>query len=398
MDFLPLSKELTKKLTRDEKKTNGIYFTPTSTVKDAINEVSKIIPFKKTLKILEPSCGSGEFLNGLKNKWPSSSITGIEINETIIRDLKKVEEDGITIIKCNYLDYKSEAYYDLIIGNPPYFVMNDKRYKYIYKPYFTGRLNIFIPFIVNSLNILNDKGILAFILPSSFLNCLYYDNLRNHINLSFDVLQIKYCKAKYMDTQQETILFIVQKTNSSSSNNKFLMKLAQYTIFGVPEDIKRLKELKEHSTTLENLGFEAKIGEIVWNQHKDKLTYDDGDTLLIYNTNIKEGEFKNIISTNKEKKPCIKKKGRNTPLLIVNRGYGMGNYVFDFCLIDGKREYLVENHLICLHSKNTSIDAYEKVILSFKDKRTIEFIKLYFKNNAINCSELIRILPIYQDI
>jgi hypothetical protein len=41
---------------------------------------------------------------------------------------------------------------------------------------------------------------------------------------------------------------------------------------------------------------------------------------------------------------------------------------------------------------------YNKVIKSLNDKRTQEFINLYFGNNAINTTELNYILPIYYDI
>jgi hypothetical protein len=48
--------------------------------------------------------------------------------------------------------------------------------------------------------------------------------------------------------------------------------------------------------------------------------------------------------------------------------------------------------------KTELIKMYEKVIKSLNDKRTQEFIKLYFGNNAINTTELNYILPIYYDI
>ena len=46
--------------------------------------------------------------------------------------------------------------------------------------------------------------------------------------------------------------------------------------------------------------------------------------------------------------------------------------------------------------KNELLKMYDMVINSLKDKRTKEFIKLYFSNNAINTTEISEILPIYQ--
>ena len=87
-------------------------------------------------------------------------------------------------------------------------------------------------------------------------------------------------------------------------------------------------------------------------------------------------------------------------MLLINRGYGVGNYSFNYCLIKGGFEYLVENHLICIANNNTMSNAelislYEKIIKSFENEKTKEFIKLYFGNNAINTTEINYMLPIF---
>jgi len=87
-------------------------------------------------------------------------------------------------------------------------------------------------------------------------------------------------------------------------------------------------------------------------------------------------------------------------LLVINRGYGNADYKFNYCLIDINKPYLIENHLICIKytgtlEKELLKSKYLKIIESFKDKRTIDFIKLYFSNNAINTAELNHLLPIY---
>jgi hypothetical protein len=90
-------------------------------------------------------------------------------------------------------------------------------------------------------------------------------------------------------------------------------------------------------------------------------------------------------------------------MIVINRGYGVGEYKFNYCLIDETNEYLIENHLICIEcntelTHDELIILYKKILLSLNDKRTIEFITIYFGNNAINTTELNNILPIYQDI
>ena len=85
---------------------------------------------------------------------------------------------------------------------------------------------------------------------------------------------------------------------------------------------------------------------------------------------------------------------------MLNRGYGKGKYRFNYLLIDGSFEYLIENHLICIEyiekiTKRKLINLYKKIIKSFNDSRTKLFVKLYFGNCMINSTELFKILPIY---
>ena len=154
------------------------------------------------------------------------------------------------------------------------------------------------------------------------------------------------------------------------------------------------------SKSLWELGFKASVGNIVWNQCKDILTYDESKTRLIYSSDIMENSLSIKKYKNPDKKNFINKQGYTCPILVINRGYGVGEYNFSYCLIDEQKEYLVENHLICIESKTslpreTLISVLKKILESLKDKRTIDFIKMYFGNNAINITELNHILPIY---
>jgi hypothetical protein len=245
---------------------------------------------------------------------------------------------------------------------------------------------------------LNTNGILSFILPKSFLNCLYYDKTRKYLN-EFQILHIVECNGEYIDTEQETILIVIQKVDSKS-NDKYCLS-NDYTIFGTPDSIVKLTELYNGSTTLSKMGFTVTVGTVVWNQVKNHLT-DNKKTLLIYSSDIKNKELLIKKYSNEEKKNYINKKGDTEPLLVINRGYGVGKYDFEYCLINRDKdiEYLIENHLICIKYKNRIdkkelICLYDKIIQSFENKKTEDFIKLYFGNNAINTTELCEMLPIY---
>ena len=408
MDYSTLSKELTSKLSKDEKKDNGIYFTPPSCI---YNNLQLLQPYISNItSVLEPSCGSGEYIRALNSLYPTLNITGIEYNKTIYDSIVgHFSGENITIRNADYLQYKPATKYDLIIGNPPYYVMKKDAVSKEYHKYFDGRPNIFILFIVKSLQLLNENGILSFILPKNFLNCLYYDKTRAFIKDKFQILHIVDCKDdKYIETQQETIILIVKKCGHNSEienllidNSQFILSISDHTIF-TNEQI-RIKELYNGAKTLSELGFKVSVGTVVWNQCKDILTDDNTQTRLIYSSDIQNNALAMKQYNNDQKKNYIKKAGNRRPLIVINRGYGVGEYKFNYCLIDTDKDYLIENHLICIEyisleeelSRKELIDKYNKIINSLKDKRTQEFIDVYFGNNAINTTELNSVLPIY---
>ena len=395
--YSQLSKDITKQLTKKEKKDNGIYFTPPSTVIKNIRYLKKLnMNFER---ILEPSCGTGEFLNALSSQLPESSIVAVEKNTTIYDSLQNQFPERIQIYNDDFITRNIDDKFNLIIGNPPYFVLKKKDVPSIYNDYYTGRPNIFIIFIIKSLSLLAEDGILSFVLPKSFTNCLYYDNTRKFINENYTILNIENCDDKYIETKQETITFVIQN-KKPQKKIKFVLKINNFTIFGSKKMITKIKKLYKNSTNLDKLGFTVNVGNVVWNQCKDILTTDSTQTRLIYTSDISNKQLGCKQYKNEQKKNYINKKGENKPLLVLNRGYGVGTYNFEYCLINCDFDYLIENHLVCIRPKENTTDdiliaMYKKIMSSFENEKTKEFIKLYFGNSAVNTTELNYILPIY---
>jgi adenine-specific DNA-methyltransferase len=429
--FSNLSYTLTKHINKKEKHDNGIYFTPPNTIIRCLEIISKhrgeaTVPLHN---ILEPSCGSCEFIEKARLYYPNASITGVEYNKTIYENIKykyanaanaATDDTGIVrIIEGDFLKTAFCEKFDLIIGNPPYYVLPKTDVDRQYYAYFDGRPNIFLLFIIKSMTLLADDGILCFILPKSFLNCLYYNKTRKYIYDNYTIISILECEDDYIDTEQQTIIFIIQKganaANAANNNKNYILDNLSnhYTIFATLDVITRLNELYIHATTLNALQFKVSVGNIVWNENKALLTDDPQKTRLIYSSDIKNNTLSIKKYANSDKKNYINKSGTNEPLLVINRGYGVGNYNFEYSLIncssgssgssgssDGDdcdiKEYLIENHLICIRCEcDADKDKYIQIYKSFGDERTAEFIKLYFGNNAINTTELSYILPIY---
>ena len=385
--FSKLSIDITSNISNDIKKNEGIYFTPNSIID--LN-LALLKPYYKNIKtVLEPSCGSCQYI--LKLDYIFDNIVGIEYNNYIYEQIKDLKfKNKVNILNCDFIKYNTNEKFDLIIGNPPYIVIDKKNVDKKYFDYFTGRPNLFILFIIKCLGLLNDNGILSFILPNSFMNCLYYDKLRNYINNNFEILNIVECNDNCLNTKQNTIIFIIRKNKVIL--NKFILILYGYTIFNTEDNIIKLKQLYNNTNNLNKLGFNVSIGSIVWNQCKEILT-DDIKTRLIYSSDVIDCKLELTKYKNSSKKNYINKKGKTNSIIVINRGYGVGEYKLNYCIIDVDYDYLVENHLICIEHADKSI--YTKIINSFNNIKTKEFIKLYFGNNAINIEELLNILPIY---
>ncbi len=413
--FTDLSIDLTKKLTLKTKKDNGIYFTPKSIIEKNFDIIKKIKGFSfKT--VLEPSCGSCEYIKYIDSISDNISITGIEFIDEIYQSIKDLKFKNETkIVHHDFINYSNtnSAKYDLIIGNPPYFVVSKDKLTSTYgtkdeEVFYDGRPNMFILFLIKAITKMEKNGVLSFILPKNFINCLYYNKLRQHIFDNYTIIDIVDCAIddQYLETKQDTIIFIFQNIKPSKDyNKKWTMLINDYCIFNTPQNIQKLYELYKGASTLDEQGFDVKVGSIVWNQHKSKLTEDASNTLLIYNSNIKNNKLELVEYDNPEKKKYIMMEGKTDPLLVLNRGYGKGQYTFNYCLIDIKEPYLIENHLIMIINKNKNkslaktkdelINKYKKIIDSFNNQKTKEFVEIYFGNNAINTTEIKHILPIY---
>ena len=399
MNYSELSYSLTKQLEKDDKKQQGIYFTPPQTIRRIVDLLT---PYMSSIEnILEPSCGSCEFINTIQRDYPNKQILGIEQNNDIYKSIKRYSNQQVTLLHGDFLKYRSRSGFDLIIGNPPYFVMGKQDVDKQYLPYFDGRPNIFILFIIHSLSLLKSNGILCFVLPKCFMNSFYYDKTRKYIANRFQVLNLFNCQDDYIETKQETVVLIVRNCPSEKVS-KYIFQIQNQTVFGTPSNIERFAQLLQNSTTLKELGFRVSIGNVVWNQVKSLLTDDETKTRLIYSSNIENKQFVSKNYTNDAKKSFINKPGVRGPMLVINRGYGTGTYNFEYCLLNPNFDYLIENHLMCIHYEKDHrpkelIELYQKIIRSFENPKTQDFIQHYFGNSAINSTELNTILPIYFD-
>lgn len=403
--FSNLTIEVTKNLTKTEKKQFGIYITPNTIIKCLDESITEHLGSEKTQikNILEPSCGTCEMVNYCDNNYNNVVIDAVEFNDKIYNSIKDLTfKNNVNIINNNFMLFKPDKLYDLIIGNPPYFVCKKSDVPEEYEEYIHGRPNIFGLFILHSLSLLKPGGLLALIIPKSFLNSLYYSKIRNYIKDTCCIVKIDdYSNLNdFIDTEQSTFGLILKKNTTSHTPTECNYSMIFNGNYIFTDNSSELKNLFKNSTTLNNMGLKVRTGQIVWNEHKEELTDDDNDTILIYNSNIsKDNKLEIKKFNNQEKKQYINRDGRIEPVLVVNRGNGNSEYKLNYALID-EGPFLIENHLNEIYSpkkmdRKKLLELYNKIMDSFKNPKTKKFIELFLGNNGLSKTELETIFPIY---
>lgn len=156
-----------------EKTTEGVlneFYTPQNVIDKVWQIVDAVHPNAQS--VLEPSSGIGKFAQGR-----SEQFTMYEIDETSSR-IARLLNPNATVINEPYQkqffdkderllnkEYKQKQY-DLVIGNPPYGAYTGK-WKGLGEGKEFSRYEEY--FISRGLDALNDTGVLAFVVPSSFL-------------------------------------------------------------------------------------------------------------------------------------------------------------------------------------------------------------------------------------
>lgn len=420
--------ELNKSLTKDIKKTYGIFFTPQSIIQDFYPKVINHLYKKEKYDFLEPSCGSCEFIDALQkdDKFKNNyTFDAIEYNSTIFKNILEIKRNNVNYINADFLNYDilHQKKYDMTIGNPPYFVCDNKsvpkHFKGVKKDksdtYYDGRIQIYVLFILHSLEKLKENGVLGFILPKSILNSSYYMKTRKYIYENYELLDIiDYGQMEFEDTDQETVGLIIKNSNQNIEENKFIFKLGTQIFFTTEKE--KLGSCYENSKRLCEMGFSVKTGPVVWNEHKEKVTNDTNCPLLLYNSNIEKNNIviKKFKNNQKGQYIDFKDKIEELPIIVCNRGNGNAKYKLNFAYIDETvlkalsiknkihiQDICVENHLNVIYYKNKDknkeeIKAMMKNIcekLGNNEKIQL-WSSIFLGNNGLSKTELEFYMPI----
>lgn len=198
-------------------KTLGQVFTPEWIVKEILDSSGFTKDKLINKKIIDPACGDGAFLKIIVNRitdyllnkeipkekikeYLENYVYGIEIDEiefnNCLSNLNKIINEKLgenininwKIFKDNTLTRYKEfiGLFDFVVGNPPYIRIHnlDKDTRELLKKEFMfvdGTIDIYLSFFELGFKLLNEKGILGYISPNSYLHNSSYIGFRKFL-------------------------------------------------------------------------------------------------------------------------------------------------------------------------------------------------------------------------
>ena len=271
-----------------EKKSTGAYYTPFFVVDRLIEDLFKLSALApnstdtctientgQALSILDPACGTGNFLLRLPDSIPLESIHGSDIDEMAVfiarvnlalkYGIKTQEELSILLNNLktgNFLsDKKSFPYaekFDIILGNPPWgYVFSRNELDNISGHYesYNNEKNpeSFALFVERALENLNDGGILSFLLPESILSADTHEGIRRFILKISRVTAISYLGEVFHKVQCPSVILTMKHESieyAASKNNELLPPLKTEK---TPDEVLNIFEFKSEKNTLNRI-------------------------------------------------------------------------------------------------------------------------------------------------
>ncbi|MDD6811522.1 MAG: N-6 DNA methylase [Lachnospiraceae bacterium] len=204
------------------RKATGSYYTPTKVVKKLISKLD----LTANDKILDPCCGTGNFLLQLPATVPFEKIYGNDIDNISVKITRlnmALKYDNLSIktimehiTEKNYLTDYTESNFQYIIGNPPWgyeFTEDEKaELRGIYKAATGKNIESYDVFIERALKNLSPNGQLAYVLPEALLNVKAHTDIRKIIMEANSIKYLEYLGNAFDGVQCPCIILLLTHT------------------------------------------------------------------------------------------------------------------------------------------------------------------------------------------
>ena len=394
-EFRPETLEYMSEVNVEYRKSLGQYFTPDSLREKILSK----LPKKENPKILDPGCGTGEFLLTAKEYFENPKLYGWDIDEKLVRISQKLVPDA-QIEKADALKRNDYEKYDFVIGNPPYYEFClDSELRKKFGEVINGRANIYSLFVYQGIKLLKRGGYLAYVVSPSMNNGAFFARLRNYIveNCNIEYLSVLDSPDLFDGALQSVMLLILKK---GKNKGDYIFKKNGILIFS--ERVDYLTKAFEGKTTLSGLGYTVKTGRLVWNQNKCLLTNEaEGNIPLIWSYNVTPDGLK----LGNHKRPQYVKitEGYDVgPAIVVNRIVGRpGSGRIRAALVPQGMKFIGENHVNVIYPpKQARLMPTEKtadledILRQLNSPEKVGIVQSITGNTQISKNELERLFPI----
>lgn len=207
----------------------GAVYTPKNVASALTSHIRGLVRSEEP-RILEPSIGDGAFVYPLMQCFSAGSLTGVDIDSTVISALHESAAlwplEGI-FRTSDFVEFARDrmraegARFDLAIGNPPFirkhnfsesFKSNVADLAEIAQYPIAGLKNSWAAFLVASTLLLNDNGVAAFVIPYELMTVAYGHQLLRWLSSYFHRIDLFISDKKaFQEIDQDAIIFVGQR-------------------------------------------------------------------------------------------------------------------------------------------------------------------------------------------
>lgn len=247
-----------------DRKEAGQYYTPNKVVDFIIENIEISLEEDRNLTILDPACGSGQFLlhayDKLLHQYKELGIPEDEAHKNIVeRHLYGMDIDPVAcaLTKANlYLrnpeikglnfniyqtDFLKKDYnlidsdpfqkiynqIDFVIGNPPWGAkLSNEQKKYFERYYEIGKvgLNTFTLFIERALDFLEDGGKLGLLIPEAYLKIKVHQSSRLQLLKHGNIKLLATGGEIFKKVYAPSLILVFEKNKGESKDNEIMIK------------------------------------------------------------------------------------------------------------------------------------------------------------------------------
>lgn len=208
------------------RKDNGVYYTPVNIVSSITETIGNIGKDKGKLTVLDPCCGTGNFLiSAFKNGFSRRNLYGYDIDDISVAitrinlALLDIEDEDIkytnNILCMDSLVNGSKDTFDFVIGNPPWgssVLTSDNVISRDYESYKGGPKEAFALFLERGIQFLKPKtGLLSYVVPEALINVGIHKNIRQYLIDNTNLKKIAFWGNAFDGVQSPSISIYLEK-------------------------------------------------------------------------------------------------------------------------------------------------------------------------------------------